>query len=131
MFQSRINRKVTSWRAATVRYFARVADLGLISLHTNARIQRVYMLSNKKKMEARACHSLEIDGCLSSILPVNLDQPDPSRNASNIVLTWKFWLIWGITVTHNVWCIDQHPKEFVRCERRLKDVTTFGSKAFC
>ena len=81
-----------------------VADLVLITLHSNARIKRVYALSNKNKMEARACDRLGIYGCLASIIHISSKSRSTrlKRNASPIILTRKFWLIRAITVIHDI-----------------------------
>ena len=59
----------------------KVAKIVLITPHSNAGIERVYSLVNKKSGSER--NRLDIDGSLSNILAVKLDRPESSFNCHN------------------------------------------------
>ena len=58
------------------QYLFNVARLVLVTLHTNAGIERVYALVNKNKAEGTDRYRFDIEGSLSSILAVKLDRPE-------------------------------------------------------
>ena len=53
-----------------------VARLVMVAPHSNAGLERVYALVNKNKKEGSDRNRLDIEGTLSSILAVKLDQPE-------------------------------------------------------
>ena len=58
------------------RLLFKVAKIVLITPHSNAGIERVYSLVNKNKRTGSERNRLDIDGSLSSILAVKLDEPE-------------------------------------------------------
>ena len=58
------------------RLLFNVAQLVMVSPHSNAGIERVYALFNKNKSEGSDRNNLHIEGTLSSILAVKLGQPE-------------------------------------------------------
>ena len=60
-------------RAGTVPPFS---NEKLVAPHSNTGIERVYALVNKNKSEGSDRYRLDIEGTLSSILAVKLDQPE-------------------------------------------------------
>ena len=48
----------------------------LLTLHSNASIERVFSLVNKDKSQGSSCNQLDIEGSLSSIFAVILDRPE-------------------------------------------------------
>ena len=58
------------------RLLFNVARLVMVALHSSAGIERVYALVNKNKSEGSDKNRLDIEGTLSSILAVKLNQPE-------------------------------------------------------
>ena len=63
-----------------LRFLFNVARLVLVTLHSNAGIERVYALVNKNNVEGTDRNSLDIEESLSSILVVKLALPEAFFN---------------------------------------------------
>ena len=61
-----------------------VARLPFLTLHSNVGIERVYSFVNKNKKEGSDRNKLDIEGLLSAISAVKMDQPESFSNVMTL-----------------------------------------------